>query len=80
MLNFVAEDSQCVLRIEIRPGYDYTSYAILWAAAVAAEEMCVLQRRLGFAIGLGTWICADIILLMMSPFEYRFTVFCLPML
>ena len=45
------------------------------AAAVAAEEMCVLQGRLGFAIDLGTWIRAYSPLLMMSAFEYCFTVF-----
>ena len=76
----MAEDRQCALRIEITPGYDLISYASLWAAAVAAEEMCVLQDRLGFAIGLGTWMRANSLLLMISPFEYRFTVLCAPML
>ena len=70
----MAADRQCALRIEITPGYDRVSYAILWAAAVAAEEMCVLGGGLGFAIGLGTWICADLLLLMMDSSEYRFTV------
>ena len=70
----MAADHQCALRIEITPGYDRVSYATIWAAAVAAEEMCLLVHDLGFAIGLGTWICVDLLLLMMDPLEYRFTL------
>lgn len=44
---------QCVLNVQITLGYDYASFKSLWAAGVAALEMCIKQGQLGFAFALG---------------------------
>ena len=34
-------------------GYDSASWADIWASAVAVEEMCIKQGKIGYGIGLG---------------------------
>lgn len=45
---FRSPDNQCVLRIAMNaPGYEITSWSNIWAAAVAVQEMCIKQGKVG---------------------------------
>ena len=44
----VTADNQCVLPIDMNAsGYEITSWSNIWAAAVAVQEMCVKQGKIG---------------------------------
>ncbi|KAL8651577.1 MAG: hypothetical protein Q9210_003176 [Variospora velana] len=53
-LTLSSGDQRCRLFVSMRDlGYEYLRWTDLWAAAIAAQEMCVKRRELGAGVELG---------------------------